>query len=329
MTKQQTSKPKAKPKAPTKATKPRAADPRAIVERSHRAGVKTGLSVPRVCGITDPFCVHAGGAKYPDQSSVRTLPYTRRLRYTLVSDVNGYANLIIMPQYAQLPYANQNVYAGNAVTSWSNFGAASTISGVSGYRIVSSGYVVRHVVSPLNSAGMVYIREYGTENNLLIAPIDTTTYNATAVSNVSVQDAKEIAVVLQRTSQMPQTFYSPTTDSANVGNATTRGFTASTIGIAGAPASTPILEIEFVINFELMFADDSDLAQVATPPPAYSGALTNAAATVTSTLQPIVTQGVQALGKQIATKAATTLSTMFFGPAGGAFTRSALAITVD
>lgn len=285
--------------------------------------------VSQVCGITDPFCIHASGAKYPDYSSVKTLTYTRRVRTTLASDAAGYGNLVICPQYSFSPFAAVNVAAGNGVTSWSNFGAYSTIAGVSGYRIVSAGYVIRHIVSPLNSAGMVYVRQFGSESGTLIAPIDTSTYNATSVENVPVQDAAEIAVVLQKNSQMPTTFYIPTTDTATVGNTIARGVAYSTVAVAGCPPSTPILEIEFVINFELIFEDGSDLAQVATAAPPANALVTNAAAMVSSTLTPIVRSGVSALGRMFVNRASTALAGYLGGPPAAMAARSALAITVD
>lgn len=287
--------------------------------------------VSQVCGLTDPFCTHANGAKYPDFSSVKTLPYTRRLRSTLTSDANGYANLLIMPQYASLPYNNNsaNVYAGNTVTTWANFLPATVIAGVSGYRIVSAGFVVRHIVSPLNSAGMVYIRQYGQQDGAYISPLDTSTYNATSVCNVPVQEAREIAVILQKTAQMPQTMYSPLTDTGLVANTATRGVGYATVAIAGAPASTPILEIEYVINFELVFEDGSDLAQVATPPPPANSMITDAAARVSSTLTPIVADGLSAAGRMFVTKATTALAGYLGGPPASMLARTALAITVD
>jgi len=285
--------------------------------------------VSQVCGLTDPFCSHAGGAKYPDFSSVRTLPYTRRQRMTLTTDAAGYANLVIAPQYNYNPYSTVNVYAGNAVTSWSNFAAYPTIAGVSGYRIVSAGFIVRHVVSPLNSAGMVYIRQYGTENGSFMAPIDTTTYNCTSEANVPVQEAKEIAVVLQKTSQMPQNFYFQTTDTTTVGNVIARGVAFATVAVAGAPFSTPVLEIEFITNYELIFEDGSDLAQVATPPPPANALITDAAARVSSSLVPIVRGGVEAFGKALVARATTALATYLGGPPAAFAARSALAITVD
>lgn len=285
--------------------------------------------ISQVCGITDPFCPHAVGAKYPDASSVRTLPYTRKLRYVLSTDASGYANIFINPQYSYYPYSTNNVYTGNTITSWNHFTSYSTIAGVHGYRIVSAGYILRHIVSPLNSAGMVHIRQYGTENCALLAPLDTTTYNATSAVSVAVQDLKETAVVLQRTSQMPQTFYLQSTDTQIMGNSTTHGFATSTVAISGAPANTAILEIEFFINFELIFDDGSDLAQVATPPPPSNAVVSMAASRVTSTIVPIVEGGVAAFGKIVVSKAASALAGYLFGPPGALATRSALAITVD
>lgn len=238
--------------------------------------------------------------------------------------------MLILPQYNYLPYANPNVAAGNAVTSWSDFGAASTLTAVSGYRIVSAGYVVRSIVAPLYAAGMLYIRQFGSENNnLWYAPVNTTTYNATAVANVPIKDASEVAVVLQRTSQMAQVYYTTGDDTIVVTNSKPHGFTPSTIGVSGGPASTPVLEVEFVIHYELLFADDSDMSQIATPPPPYNAVLNSAAATVTSTLQPIVSSGIQAIGRQVVTRATTALATALFGPGAGMATRGALAITVD
>lgn len=286
--------------------------------------------VSKVCGITDPFCVHAGGAKYPDYSAVRTLPYSRRLVTTMTSDASGFCNLIINPQYSFSPFSAANVYVGNDITSWVNFAPyPSLIASVSSYRIVSYGYIIRHIVSPLNSAGMVYVRQYGVENGALIAPINTTTYNATAIANVPVQEAREIAVIAGRTSQMPQNFYSAAADVANVGNGITHGFSFSTIAVAGAPANTPILEVEFVINLELIFEDSSELAQVSTPPPTANSVITSAASHVTSSLFPIFKEGVMAVGRSLVNKASVALAGYLGGPGGAVAAKSALALTVD
>lgn len=295
---------------------------------------RTVVSVPRaaisqVCGITDPFCHHASGAKYPDFSSVRTLPYTRRVRTTLASNASGVANMLIYPQYGYQPFTTAPAATGTAVSGWSDFAAYSTIAGVNQYRIVSAGFIVRHIVSPLNSAGIVYIRQYGADSGATLGAVDTATYNATAVSNVPVQDAREIAVVLQHTAQMPQTFYPLATDAAVVTNVPTKGYVFSTVSISGAPASTAIVEIEFVTNYELMFDDASELSQVATLPPASNTVITGAAAHVSSTLSPIISDGVAALGRMFVTKATTALAGYLGGPPAAAITRSALAITVD
>jgi len=274
--------------------------------------------VSQVCGLSDPFCEHAGGAKYPDSSSIKTLPYSRRLRFTIGTDAGGYANVVLNPQYSYSPWANNNVYAANVVTSFSNFAAYATIAGVSSYRIVSQGFVIRHIVSPLNSAGMIYVRLYGSENGASFGPIDTTTYNASSVGNIAVQDAREVAVVFPHTSQMPQVFYPVSSDSASVGSTIAHGFGFATISLAGAIPSTAILEVELVTHYELVFEDSSDLAQVSTPSHAANAMLTGATAVVTSTLRPIVHEGVSQFGKLIVSKAVAAAGSYLGGPVGGA-----------
>lgn len=316
-----------------KQTKPKTTNKKAqkevsVVSRAPKLKPSRAM-VESVCGIVDPFCVHANGSKYPDFSSVRTLAYTKRSRTTITSDANGYANVMLNLQYQYVPFSSALTYTGNVVTAWNNTASYSSIAGVSGYRIVSAGFIVRHIVSPLNSAGMVYVRQYGSENGAFSSSLDTTTYNATSVANVPVQECKELAVVFQHNSQMPQNFYAWASDANNVINTTAHGYAYGSIAIAGAPASTAILELEFVTNYELIFEDSSDLAQVATPPPASNSILTSAASHLTSTLQPIAERGVASMGRMVVNKAITSLAGLLGGPAAAGLTSSALALTVD
>lgn len=323
MTKQQLTKnqPRTKQKKKTVA--------RVSTPRPRPRSQRDTMLVRQICGLSDPFCSHANGAKYPDPSGVRTLPFTRRLRTVLATDASGYANLLINPQWAFQPHAAVNVWTGNAVTSWSNYAGAGAIAGVIGYRIVSTGYLCRRISAPLSSSGLLHIRQYAPETLSTAAPIDTTTFNASNHLTIALQDAKEVAVMLERTSQMPQTFYNPNNDVSAVASSSTHGFAYSTISLSGAPATTACLDIEIIINFEVIFEDSSDLAQVATPAVPANSTVTEAAAKVTSTINPISNGGPSLLGKQIIHAATTALATYMLGPAAGRMTSHALAITVD
>lgn len=284
--------------------------------------------VHNVCGLTDPFCEHARGTKYPDSSSVKTLPFTSHFRRTLVSDASGFANAAFLPQYSTNAYVTSFTAVGNSVTAWNAFTASTPIAGVNGYRIVSAGVKIRHIVSPLNSAGMIYIRQFPSETAASLDVVDTTTYNCSSSLDVAVQDAKEVCCILQHTSQMPQVFYNVVGDNLSWANISMKGFTLLTIGISGAPASTPMLDLEFFVHYELAFDDNTALGQVATPSVSASPVLTAAASAVTSTIVPMVNKSAEAFGKALFNKALTAVASYYAGPYAGA-AANMLAITVD
>lgn len=102
----------------------------------------------QVCGLTDPFCNDAIGSKFPDDSSTRTLPYTRRGRVTMNSDASGDLAYVFNPQYVYEPFTYASVRTGSAVTSWADSGAASVMPNVTKYRIVSCGFRLKSVLAP-------------------------------------------------------------------------------------------------------------------------------------------------------------------------------------
>lgn len=285
--------------------------------------------VEAVCGVTDPFCVHANGSKYPDASSVCTTPFFRRQIYTMTTDANGYANLLFSNQYARAMFAEAQVYVGNTVTAWNPFYTTNTITGAAGYRIVSCGFIIRKIVSPLNASGMVHLRVFGATTNSSLSTVDLKTFNASQVANVPLQNSDEIAVVFPHSAQMPQTFYDVSGDTIVVADSTAKGYLPITVGVSGGPASVGVLSIETFAHYELIFSDDSDLTQLSTPSPRANTALVTAAAHVTSTMQPIVIEGLTSFSKYVGLRAAQALTTYFAGPTAGMMVRSAAAQLVD
>lgn len=53
--------------------------------------------VHSLCGLIDPFCSHAIGAKYPDLSSNKSLPFTYKTLDTVTTNAGGDVSFIVLP----------------------------------------------------------------------------------------------------------------------------------------------------------------------------------------------------------------------------------------
>lgn len=283
----------------------------------HEYMAKTN-AVSKVCGITDPFCSHARGAKYPDGSPVRTLPYSWRYRSSITTAAGGESMQFFAPQYNYLPMTAAATATGSNVTAWNNFGALGLISNVSQYRIVSAGVIIKRMCAPLYASGMVRIRSWPTEHAGTYGAIDVASYNSTFALDVPLADCHEVALVFQHSSQMPQLFYAPGNDHNAPNTLTSKGFQPITVFVEGAPASSAVLDVQFYINYELAFTDGDGLSQLATPPPLGGTAIAQAAARITSLMPAAVVGGVGKIGKYVVDKAVVALGTYMVGPTAAA-----------
>lgn len=295
-------------------------------QRKNRNRGKTSTElVSRICGLTDPFCDHAIGAKYPDDSSVRTLPFTYRSLETVVSGAGGadrrYANL----QYQFQPWHTANVSSGSTVTSWNNSVTNTVIPGASMYRIVSAGFILRRIAAPLYASGSIHIRTYGFKHMLNLNGVDLVTYNSSNQLDIPYQDCNELCVVFQHSDEMPQLFYETNFDTDITSDEVTHGFFPVSIFAIGVPASTAIYTIETIIHYELTFEVSSGLAQAATPPPPANHVITGLSNRVSSIMKPIFEHGKSEVGRYLQDKAKGAISKMLFGPVVG----TALARLVD
>jgi len=280
--------------------------------------------VSRICGLTDPFCIHARGTKYPDSSSMRTIPYTREVMYTLDSDSNGRAWGLFNLTYNFDPFTDASAASGPNVTAWSAFPSATVIASVASYRIVSAGIKISRVSAPLTSAGILNVRTWPIHQNSELTPIDITSYSASESQDFAIQDSSEITVTFPQSSQLRTTFYNVSSDSGNATSGSVKGFLPVTVCLSGAPINTTMLMMKVIIHYELAFDPESGMGQLATPPPPANALLTNVAATVSSSISNIMKNGVKAVGDYIVHKAKASLTTALMGPQAGA-----IALLVD
>lgn len=301
-----------------------------IKQKASARASSTKNTVPRslihkACGLVDPFCIHAIGARYPDDSSTRTVPFSFHSSVNVTTDANGNATLLWSPQYAFAPTTTATT-TGPGVTGWNAFAAIGLVGDVKQYRIVSSGFIIRSIAAPLNASGLVQIRTWSDQDNTSIATCTLNGYNGSYSADIPLRICDDVAVITPHSSAMPQTFYNDANDSATVVNKQANGFVPVTVFITGAPINFTVAVIEYFINYELTFIPGSGSAQMATPPPAANPVLSSVANHMTSTVQPIVKRGVAALGSMIVDKAITGFAAMLGGPAAGMAAHAAYAI---
>lgn len=225
-----------------------------------------------VCALVDPFCDHAIGAKYPDQSSAKTLPYRMHYTVTIGTGPGGNAGWLFTPSW--LFGAAEGVPTGTvmAYTTINN----NNISGLfpNGFRIVSAGLRLRNLAAPLNASGYVSIRGYAAQLGVSLASVDAANYNSDFYQDIPLQSINlngYTDVIFNRIDEIDsRQFNNPATMQATntISSWISSGFGAVQIAIVGGPVNNPsCLSVEYVQHMELIF-NDSDAMSVATTPPA-------------------------------------------------------------
>lgn len=238
----------------------------------------------QVCSLTDPFCAHANGAKYPDDSSYPSL--TMRVAYIkmLPTDASGNGAKLFLPRsgdYGQMASGDVTSYPTTTFSTWGTAPVAPP-SGATHYRITAVGIRLTRITPPLTSSGMVRLRAFAASDGAPLGSIDVDTLKASKSLDVALQDCTQVGIVFMHTNQRPSAFYALRTNQNVIDESDTSGFGPITIAVSGGPASVDALQIEYIQHTEYLFNDSSDLALLATPAPVANPLVTNAAAAVSS-----------------------------------------------
>lgn len=240
--------------------------------------------VDRVCGLSDPFCHHANGAKYIDDSPLRTFPFTVHSEKTLTTDINGNVAFTVVPNVTRDSIC-PTVVVGNTVTP--NFLDAAVVplpTGATRFRITSVGLRVKNVAPSLTASGMVSFRGYSAEDGTQLFSYDGTAYTVAAAKNVPLINVTDECIVLQHTSQMAQNFYKPlqVMPTFIIQEWQAPGYAPVSVLLKGGPASTACLHVEFIMNVEFTFDEGFALGLAVTPAPAFNPVLAAVASRVSS-----------------------------------------------
>lgn len=299
---------------------------RQLAISQRRARPDVGHIVHKVCALTDPFCPAAVGAKWPNSTAIRTLAYPFHSRRTVAVTATGAGAVIFTPGYNNWTAgATIDAETGNAL--FTNYATAPKDIGAALWRIVSWGFKIRSVASPMLASGMVRVRifapAYSGANN-----IDPTSYLCEDFIDVPLQDCKELCVIPQRSGELAEIFNASDVGGATIQSTANVGWPYVLVSVDGAPASTVPLDIEVYYNYELMFSDGNALSMLMTPSPSASGLMTQAASYVTKSLGSFVKQGAKQVEGAVKTAASRYIGGLLGGPMGAA-AGGMLAITVD
>jgi hypothetical protein len=285
-------------------------------------------AVHAVCSITDPFCSHANGAKYPT-GSARSLAYSQKRLFTTSSDAAGNFAWLFLPNY--LCFWNTIGGVSGTTCTFSTFATtdSSQITS-SAYRVVSFGIKVKRIAPPLTSSGMLFVKTFGVANGLALGTIDMGTMNCDEHDEIPLQDAKDVAIVGRRINPMPaqelispsQTWFSGSTPTSWVGN----GWSPIFIGGSGLPASIGVVSIELVINYEIVLDDSTGLAQIMTPPVPSNTMMMKTSEVVSSTTKSIFNKGVEMAGKVVQKAAIAAIGSYLGVPPQVGYGMAAIAV---
>jgi len=174
------------------------------------------------------------------------------------------------------------------------------------------GIIVRSLVAPLSASGMVRIRTFANETTSLLAAVDLTTYNCDDYLDIPLNNCHETAVVVRRLDETSK-YWKTVAEfdvNNNITNTSNTGFGQVMVSIDGGPLSLPVLDIEYVLHWEVRVTDSDNLAQIQTPPPPFNPTVNNATAVMQSTAVSIFDKGVSQVSKYVEKKAAQALASL-------------------
>jgi len=271
-----------------------------------------------VCGLLDPFCPHANGAKYPDASSVRTLAFQIHQEAIMTTGPAGASGIVIVPTIEKNSIVGSNVTGSVMATTVMTAPVVPKLTGASKYRIVSAGFRLSSIAAPLTASGMVHIRSFQVEDGDSLNPMDGTTYTASKSVNVPLNRLADQIIVFQRTSQRREEFYVPgdTNPTNSINDWVAPGFCPVSVLLTGGPADAGSIHVEVIYNIEYLFEEGAALQLAATPAPRSHPVVTEAASFVSSLGSQVFADSTDALARGIRVAASTALRTAL-GPVYG------------
>lgn len=275
-----------------------------------------------ICGVTNPFCKEATGARWPDNSNSKSLTFDVEGAYIeYATDAAGTAGSLYTAAPANMRYACS--ISGTTATSLtsSSFVGFPTMAR---WRCTSWGLKLSCSLPPLSTQGTVSIRLFSPEKLSTLASYSITAPYADAVYDVPLRRLidHDMFVIPMPLGDRPRIF-NPTDTVTVIGSGDSYGWQVASVAVIGAPVSTAgVLRITAYYHYEFVPPDGDQLYTYAKAPPKQNKLITDGNGDVLSSVGNFIEGTASKVDAVVNSKAAKYIGAIggFFlgGPAGSA-----------
>lgn len=283
-------------------------------------------AISKICSLTDPFCGHALGARWPD-GSANLFPFTVRGHTVMTTMSNGgaYTQVNTGFPYNTLSTSSFAVnYTMAAAFTGPSTGSANTYFAQA--RPVLCGLVLRSLLPVSTTQGYLIIRQ---------TPQDTVGPSGVVVPG-NCYGAQVWTYPIAPNMEIPLVFNPVQGTGAYdvIDQSTTTSIPTSwnsfSIEIIGSAASTNVIDIDYFFHYEGAFqASYQSLSGISNSHASDKPEVRAMVRQVSDKLTNSLTSSVMSFGERAVKFAATAVATRFLGPAAGRATNSAMAMLVD
>lgn len=252
-------------------TKPRKKRTKSRRTRKMKPGMNmSGLmsTSMQVCSLTNPFCPDAKGARWPDNSYTKSVPYCFEYNQNINTDTNGNASSLYGPSL-DYNYCAGVVTAGVAAfTTWGPNPGIGTQANVQRWRLTSYGIKINAQGPYMTTIGRIRVR--------LLSPSTGASYASVPINSIYADAALDEPVVrylekdlwinaapLGDNARLFQAY--PT--SGTVSSWVNPGWQTIVLSVDGGLPSTAVLSVTVFYNYEIVYNDASGMQLFAAAPP--------------------------------------------------------------
>lgn len=222
----------------------------------------------QACSIYNPFCPEAKGAKFPDESYVKTVTWDiQGFPYVPVVSAAGQAGVWFCGDINQVAVGTVGTFPSYAATTLNPLQIWP--SDIGSYRVTSWGLRLRCTGSKMSQTGMVRVRLYSPIGGTSLTSWTSTTTYCDDMYDVPLSSLidRDLWIIPKPLGTNARLFRDVNAAGTAIVNWVNPGWQVVAIGIDGAPASSSTLEIASFYHYEGMVVDGGASAAFATAPP--------------------------------------------------------------